>query len=135
MILAKMNKILIILAMCFLTQCYTEPFFELTVKVVDQNLNPVANVAITIEVVDVENGTELEGAIIDFYTTTNSQGESSFSFDNKAFVTARGCLAGSWDDGLPQYLCKEGQVYLEANLNKELTLMLESSNDCSYCLK
>ena len=135
MILAKMNKILIILAMCFLTQCYTEHFFELTVKVVDQNLNPVANVAITIEVVDVENGTELEGAIIDFYTTTNSQGESSFSFDNKAFVTARGCLADSWDDSLPQYLCKEGQVYLEANLNKELTLMLESSNDCNYCLK
>ncbi|MAZ58029.1 MAG: hypothetical protein CMP56_01280 [Flavobacteriales bacterium] len=135
MIVGKMNKFLLIVSLCFLTQCYTEPFFELTVKVVDQEINAVANVNVKILVQDVENGEPVEGSIIALEGTTNSTGESSFSFDNKAFVTVQVCLGSS---GAEKYLCKDGAVYLEENKNKEFTLMLEEMSDtqnCDYCFE
>ena len=67
MIVGKMNKFLLIVSLCFLTQCYTEPFFELTVKVVDQEINAVANVNVKILVQDVENGDPVEGSIIAYF--------------------------------------------------------------------
>ena len=135
MILPKMNKFLLIISLCFLTQCYTEPFFELTVKVVDQEINGVTDVDIKILVQDIENGNPIEDSIIALEGTTNSAGETSFSFDNKAFVTVQACLESS---GSIQYLCKDGAVYLEENKNKEFTLMLEEMGDnknCDYCFE
>ena len=135
MILGKMNKFLLITSLCFLTQCYTEPFFELTVKVVDQDIDPVSDVDVTILVQDIENGEPIEDSIIALEGTTNSSGKSSFSFDNKAFVTVQVCLDSS---ELTQYLCKDGAVYLEENKNKEFTLMLEDMGDnqnCDYCFE
>ncbi len=135
MILPKMNKFLLIISLCFLTQCYTEPFFELTVKVVDQEINGVSDVDVKILVQDIENGEPIEDSIIALEGTTNSAGESSFSFDNKAFVTVQVCLGSS---GEGQYLCKDGAVYLEENKNKEFTLMLEEMGDnknCEYCFE
>ena len=79
-----------------------------------------------IEVIDIENGNLIDGSIINLEATTNNQGESTFSFDNKAFVTVRACHEAE------TYMCKEGHVYLEENLNKELTLMIEQEN-CLYC--
>ena len=103
-----------------------EPFFELTVKVIDQDLNPVNNTLVKIEVIDIENGNLIEGSIINLESTTDNQGASIFSFDNKAFITVRACHEAE------TYMCKEGHIYLEENLNKELTLMIEPEN-CSYC--
>ena len=56
MILSKLNKILLISFLFLIAQCYKAPFFELTVQTVGQDLNPVSNVVITIEVTDVETG-------------------------------------------------------------------------------
>ena len=132
MILTKMNKFFLILSLCFLTQCYTEPFFELTVKVVDQDINGIANVKVKILVQDVENGNPIDGSIIALEAITNNAGESSFSFENKAFVTVQCC----YEEAI--MMCKDCVVYLEENKNKEFTLMLEeldnNSNNCTYCL-
>ena len=135
MILTKMNKFLVIASLCFLTQCYTEPFFELTVKVVDQDINPVSDVEVKILVQDIENGEPIEDSIIALEGNTNSAGESSFSFDNKAFLTVQVCFDSSEST---QYFCKDGAVYLEENKNKEFTLMLEEMGDnqsCDYCFE
>lgn len=132
MILAKMNKFLLICSICFLTQCYTEPFFELTVKVVDQEINGVSDVSVKVLVQDVENGDPIEGSTIALEATTNNAGESTFSFDNKAFVTVQCCF----EEAILK--CKDGAVYLEENKNKEFTLMLEEVNDnesCDYCFE
>ena len=125
-----MNKGILILCLFFLTQCYTEPFFELTVSVVDENLNPVSNAIIKIEVIDIDNGNLVDGSIINLESISGENGEALFSFDNKAFVTSRVC----YDNNVTQqFLCKEGYVYLEANTNKKLTLMIQNEN-CSFCL-
>ena len=135
MILTKMKKIVLILSLCFLTQCYTEPFFELTVKVVDQETNGVSDVKIKVLVQDIENGEPVEGSTILMESTTNDSGQSSFSFDNKAFVTVQCCYEASI------MMCKDGAVYLEENVNKDFTLMLEEMNNsddgenCSYCFE
>jgi hypothetical protein len=89
MIISKIQKIIAILSILFLTQCYTDPFFEMTVNVIDQNSNPVPNTMVTVEVVDIENGNLIDGSLIYFESITNSSGSSMFSFDNKAFVTVR----------------------------------------------
>ena len=134
MIFIKMKKAFFFLSLLFLIQCYTDPFFELTVEVLDQNLNPVSNATVKIEVVDIENGELIDGSLIHFESVTSSDGKALFSFDNKAFVTARACLLSpSVPAGSDVYLCKEGHVYLEENINKKLTLMLQSEN-CSFCL-
>ena len=127
MIISKIQKITLILSVLFLTQCYTDPFFEMTVNIIDQNSNPIPNTLVTVEVVDIENGSLVNGSLIYFESTTNSSGSSMFSFDNKAFITVRAC---SSTDG--ENLCKEGHVYLEENTNKYLTLMLHPDS-CLYC--
>ena len=130
MILSKIHKTLIILSLFFLTQCYTEPFFELTVRVVDDSLNPVANTEVKIEITDIQNGTLVSGAIISQSGTTGQDGSVFFSFENKAFVTARACLNNSSTP--TTYMCRESNVYLEENTTKELTLMLQGDS-CGYC--
>lgn len=131
MILTKINKSVLVLFVLILTQCYTEPFFELTVSVVDEDLNPVSGAVIKIEVIDIENGSLVDGSIIDLESTSEADGKSLFSFENKAFITARVCYEMIIDD--VEYLCKEGHVYLEDNVNKEITLMIQS-DDCNYCM-
>ena len=130
MISTKMNKAILILSIFFLTQCYTDPFFELTVTVLDQNLNPVSNALVKIEIIDVNNGDLVEGSLISLEQLTNSTGAAFFNFENKAFVTARACFEGLSPE--LEYLCQEGSVYLEENRNKELSLMIQPA-DCSYC--
>jgi len=124
MILSKLNKIIFVVSIVFSAQCYQEPFFELTVKVVDQELNSAPNTSVTVEVTDLDSGNPINGSIIYFQSTTNNQGESYFSFDNKAFVTVLVCA----EDGI----CGGGHSYLEENENKELTLMIEAG-ECLYC--
>ena len=109
-----------------MAQCYKSPFFELSVIVVDQKLNPISNVFITIEVTDVSSGEPINGSMINFSSNTDNNGNSVFSFENKAFVTVRACYSQIG-------VCKEGYVYLEENATKELTLMLEGG-ECSYCV-
>ena len=135
MILNKLNKI-ILLALCiFFTQCYTDPFFELTVKVVGQDFNPISNVMVKIEVTGVDNGEVLPGSIIYFESTSDNNGNAFFNFENKAFVTARVCLPEDSSIKGQGFVgtCREGHIYLEENTNKELSLMLEEA-DCNYCL-
>tara|TARA_Y100000766_G_scaffold255869_1_gene242251 strand:- start:1885 stop:2286 length:402 start_codon:yes stop_codon:yes gene_type:complete len=131
MIVSKINKTLLILSVFFLTQCYTEPFFELTVQVFDGNLNPVPDTEVKIEITDIENGNLVSGSIITQSGTTGSDGRVSFSFENKAFVTARACLNTSSGQS-SIYMCNESNVYLEENTNKDLSLMLQANN-CAYC--
>ena len=130
MIVSKIHKTLIVLSLFFLTQCYTEPFFELTVRVLDDNLNPVANSEVKIEITDIQNGNLVSGSIISQSGTSGQDGSVLFSFENKAFVTARACFNSSGN--LTTYICKESNVYLEENTNKELSLMLQADN-CGYC--
>ena len=127
MIASKLNKIILILFVFSLTQCYTDPFFELSVEIVDQDLNPVPNTNIVIEATDVDDGTSINGSIIYFESITNNEGVAKFSFENKAFVSARACI--NLNDLI---LCKDGHIYLEANTDKTLTLMIEQG-ECIYC--
>jgi len=126
MIRNKLNKIVFIFFLLLIAQCYKSPFFELSVVVVDQKLNPVSNVSIIIEVTDVSTGDPINGSMINLSSNTDESGQSVFSCGNKAFVTVRACPSQS-------VLCKEGYVYLEENSTKELTLMLEEG-ECSYCV-
>ena len=130
MIISKINKTVLILSLLFLTQCYTEPFFELTIRVVDGALDPVSNTEVKIEITDINNGNPVPGSIVKQSGTTGDDGSVSFSFENKAFVTARAC----YDilSSASTYMCKEGNVYLEENTNKELSLMLQVDS-CEYC--
>ena len=109
-----------------MAQCYKSPFFELSVIVVDQKLNPVSNASIIIEVTNVSTGDPINGSMINLSSNTDDSGQSVFSFENKAFVTVRACPSQGG-------FCKEGYVYLEENSTKELTLMLEEGG-CSYCV-
>ena len=135
MILNKLNKIILLVLCVFFTQCYTEPFFELTVKVVGQDFNPISNVLVKIEVTGVDNGEALPGSIIYFESMSDNNGNAFFNFENKAFVSARVCVPenSSMTGGGFVGKCREGHVYLEENTNKELSLMIEEG-DCSYCL-
>ena len=127
MIRHKLNKVILIFLALSLTQCYTDPFFELTVEIVDQDLNPVLNANIVIEATDIDDGSSIDGSIIYFEGITNDSGTAEFSFENKAFISARACLNSN-----DLVLCKEGHIYLEANNKKTLTLMIEPG-ECSYC--
>lgn len=134
MILNKLNKIILLIICVSFTQCYTEPFFELTVKVVDQSFNPVSNVMVKIEVTEVENGEIIDSTSINFESTSDNNGNTFFEFENKAFVTARACVSENTnisEDFIGK--CRESHVYLEENTNKEISLMIEEG-DCSYCL-
>ena len=132
MIVSKLNKIILIVGLLILTQCYKEPFFELSVEIIDQDLNPVPNCLITIEITDVDNGNLISEEILEdvFSGTTNSGGSVDFSFENKAFVAVRACFSS---EELTPTMCKEGHVYLEENEKKTLTLMIQPDGDCSYC--
>jgi len=132
MIQAKIYKCVIILITTFIfSGCYTDPFFELTVKVVDQSLSPVSNSEVKISITDIDNGQLVPGSILSDEGITDNEGKVLFSFENKAFITARACFDNS-SFGSASYLCREGNVYLEEDTNKELTLMLQSS-DCQFC--
>ena len=127
MFFSKLNKIITISCIFFIVQCYKTPFFEITVETLGQDLNPIANVLITIEVTDVDSGNNIDGSVIYLESTTNNNGVAEFSFDKKAFVSARACWANS-----EITLCKEGHVYLEENTVKNLSLMLDEGI-CEYC--
>ena len=124
MVLSKLNKLIFVVSIVFTVQCYQDPFFELTVRFINQELNSVPNTLVTVEVTDLDSGNPINGSIIYFESTTNNQGESYFSFDNKAFITVRVCAENNF--------CGDGHIYLEENENKELTLMIEDG-ECLYC--
>ena len=134
MILSKINKTILAISLLFLIQCYQNPFFELTVEVIDQDSNPVSDLLIKIEITDLDNGSLIEDSIIGNYfeESTNNEGKVSFSFENKALVTARVCHEANGS-----LFCAEGHSYLEENKKKELKLMLQSSEvehtQCAYC--
>ena len=65
--------------------------FELTVKVVDESLSPVSNSEVKISITDIDNGQLVPGSILSDEGVTDSEGKISFSFENKAFITARAC--------------------------------------------
>ena len=127
MIKDKLNKVILILLAFSVAQCYTDPLFELTVEIVDQDLNPVSNTNIVVEATDIDDGSSIDGSIIYFEAITNNDGIANFSFENKAFISASACLNSN-----DVILCKDGHIYLEANTPKTLTLMIEPG-DCTYC--
>lgn len=132
MILAQIYKYVIILITTFIfSSCYTDPFFELTVKVVDESLSPVSNSEVKISITDIDNGQLVPGSILSDEGVTDNEGKILFSFENKAFITASACFESSLISTV-NYLCREGNVYLEEDTNKELTLMLQDSN-CVFC--
>ena len=138
MILSKLNRILCVSFLFLIIQCYKTPFFELTVQTVGQDLNPISNVLITVEITDVETGDHVDGSIIYFESTTNSNGVAEFSFDKKAFVSVKSCIQVIPMENLTggvvtTTMCKSGHIYLEENENKTLTLMVEEGV-CSYCV-
>ena len=114
MITSKLNKIILILFVFSLAQCYTEPFFELTVEIKDQNSNPISDLMVKIEITDLDDGSLIEESIIGDYfeDTTDENGRVSFSFDNKALITARVCYINEATGILS---CAQGHSYLEEN--------------------
>jgi len=142
MFMRKFTKLLLILSLFFIAQCYKAPFFELTVKIVDQNFNPVQNVSVEIVAADVDsdnldgipdsNLTDLDGAKLE--CTTNGSGECEFSFENKAFITIQACFDSDEND---DFMCQEAFVYLkeDENIVRELMLVDIEMNayNCSYC--
>ena len=142
MFLENLYKFLFISVLCFSTQCYKAPFFELTVKVIDQDLAPVENVSIKIVAADVDsdnltliqnaNLTDLDGN--ELVCETSGSGECQFNFEKKAFVTILACINSNEDNGT---MCQESFVYLEEDKNNLSTIMLVDPevNDysCSYC--
>ena len=139
MILNILNKIILLIVCSLFMQCYTDPFFELTVTVVDQNLNPIAGTEIKVQASDIDSGVDIDESLIDgdgdFLSYTNSEGKAFFNFENKAFISVRACSQNMDDAGEQVFSgsCREGHVYLEEDANKEISLMIENSN-CSYCL-
>jgi len=130
MITYKLNKFLVILCLFSLSQCYKAPLFELTIEVINENLEAVPNCSISIEITDVETGEIISGEIInsEYADVTDNSGVAQFSFENRAFVNVRACLT-SIDTPT---MCKEGHVYLEENETTKLTLMIEE-DICEYC--
>tara|TARA_Y100001968_G_scaffold206426_1_gene189630 strand:+ start:202 stop:597 length:396 start_codon:yes stop_codon:yes gene_type:complete len=130
MITYKLHKILFLFFLFSITQCYKTPFFELSVEVINENLEPIPNCVVSIEITDLDTGDIISGQIInsEYGGITNDSGTVLFGFENKAFITARACFV--LDDMAA--MCKQGHVYLEENETKTLTLMVEESN-CNYC--
>ena len=140
MISNKLNKIILLIVCSLFVQCYTDPFFELTVTVVDQNLNPITGAEIKVQVSDIDSGiidtlSHINGEV-DFFSITNTEGKAFFNFENKAFISVRACFGQNVEDGGLQVFsgsCREGHIYLEEDTNKEISLMVENSS-CGYCL-
>ena len=142
MFLENLFKFLLISILCFSTQCYKAPFFDLTIKVVNQELDPVNDVSIKIVArdIDSDNLDEIENADLtdldgnELVCTTSSSGECLFSFEKKAFVTILACV-NSDKNNTP--MCQETHVYLEEDENILSTMMLVNydANDynCNYC--
>ena len=130
MITYKLHKLILVFFLLSFTQCYKAPFFELTVQVINQELEPVPGCDVSIEITDLDSGNIIAGEILnsEYGDVTNDSGIAQFSFENKAFVTARACVILSEMTAM----CKQGHVYLEDNETKSLTLMIEETN-CSYC--
>ena len=138
----NLYKFLLISILCFSTQCYKAPFFELTIKVLNQDLDPVKNVSVQIVATDVESDnleiienadlTDLDGN--NLVCETNSSGECQFSFEKKAYLTVLACINSDENDSS---MCQETYVYLEEDENVISTIMLveHDNNDynCSYC--
>tara|TARA_B100001250_G_scaffold405629_1_gene423405 strand:+ start:39 stop:434 length:396 start_codon:yes stop_codon:yes gene_type:complete len=130
MITHKLHKIILVFLLLSFTQCYKAPFFELTVQVINQELEPVSGCHVSIEITDLDSGDIISGEIInsEYSDVTNDGGIVQFSFENKAFVAARACFVLNEMTAM----CKQGHVYLEDNETKSLTLMIEETN-CAYC--
>ena len=80
MIQAKIYKCVIILIATFIfSGCYTDPFFELTVKVVDGSLSPVSNSEVKISITDIDNGQLVPGSILSDEGITDNEGKVLFS--------------------------------------------------------
>ena len=130
MITYKLYKILFIFLLFSFSKCYKAPFFELSVEVINENLEPISNCNVSIEITDLDTGDVISGEILnsEYVDITGENGTAIFSFENKAFVTARACFTANEMSSM----CKQGHVYLEENETKTLTLMIEEG-DCAYC--
>ena len=134
MILSKMKKIYILLFLIIFTGCYEEPFFDLTIKVENSVSEPVSGALVNIQIVDIDSNHVIVDQIINesYEGVTDSNGSVTFSFENRALVTARACYSIS-----ESYFCAEGHAYLEENTNTPIRLLLQSdqieNNTCTYC--
>ena len=128
----KLHKVLLILSLFFIAQCYKSPFFELNITIQDQDFNPIANSSVRIIISDPETGGIIPNDLNqeDLTKITGSDGTCSFSFEKKAFVTIQACAEDS--DVSNSFLCQEAHVYLEENEATSKTLMMVSGN-CEYC--
>ena len=123
MIISKLNIGFFLGAVLIFTQCYTEPFFDLSVSVINPDQSPAENVVVKVKITDVDDGSVVNGSIIDFEAVTNSGGTCEFSFENKVFLNVLAC---------DSIMCRDGHIYIEENINNSITLMLDSG-DCLYC--
>ena len=123
MIISKLNIGFFWGVVVIFTQCYTEPFFDLTVSVINPDQSPAENVVVKVKITDIDDGSVVDGSIIDFEAVTNSGGTCDFSFDNKVFLSVLAC---------DSMMCRDGHIYIEENITNSITLMLDSG-DCLYC--
>ena len=132
MFIFKLRKILLILFLFCITQCYKAPFFELNVTIQDQNFNPVPNSSVRIIITDTNTGEIIPNDLNeeDLIKITGSNGACSFSFEKKAFVTIQACIDSSNNPN--SFLCQEAYVYLEENETITKTMMIVNDS-CQYC--
>ena len=76
MITYKLHKILFLFFLLSITQCYKTPFFELSVEVINENLEPIPNCVVSIEITDLDTGDISSGQIInsEYGGITNDSG-------------------------------------------------------------
>ena len=132
MLLRKLHKLLFIISLFFIAQCYKAPVFELNITIQDQDFNPVANSSVRITITDPETGDIIPNDLDEenLMKITGADGTCSFSFEKKAFVTIQACVSSSNANNL--FSCQEAYAYLEENEIVSKTLMLVDS-ECDYC--
>ncbi len=132
MLMRKLYKLLLIISLFFIAQCYKAPVFELNIAIQDQDFNPVANTSVRITTTDPETGDIIPNDLDEenLMKITGADGTCSFSFEKKAFVTIQACVASSNANNL--FACQEAYAYLEENETVSKTLMLVDG-ECDYC--
>ncbi len=132
MLIQKLHKLLLIISLLFMAQCYKAPIFELNITIQDQDFNPVANSTVRITITDPETGDIIPNDLDEdsFIEITGTDGSCSFSFEKKAFVTIQACVSSSESNN--PFSCQEAYAYLEENETVSKTLMIVDG-DCDYC--
>jgi len=132
MLMRKLHKLLLIISIFFMAQCYKSPVFELNITIQDQGFNPVANSSVRITITDPETGDIIPNDLDEenLIKITGADGACSFSFEKKAFVTIQACSPSSNTNNL--FSCQEAYAYLEENEPVSKTLMMVDG-DCDYC--